>query len=91
MQKYAKKETPNLSTDADSSSAAKKLLSKEEWGGGDKASISEHLPVFRAPRESDGRSAPVHGLVTLHTSPRTQKKLHERGQTDMYINWHRDY
>ena len=36
-------------------------------------------PVFRAPREGDGRSAPVHGRVTLHTSSRTQKKLHGKG------------
>ena len=43
------------------------------------ASISEHLPVFRAPREGDGRSAPVHGRVALCTSPLTQKKLHGEG------------
>ena len=51
------------------------------------ASISEHLPVFRAPRKDDGRSAPVHGRVTLHTSPRTQK-ITLKG-TNIYI--HRDY
>ena len=38
---------------------------------------SEHLPVFRAPREGKGRSAPVHGQETLRPGPR--KKLHERG------------
>ena len=37
------------------------------------AFISEHTPVFRAPREGDGRSAPVHGRVTIHTSSPTQK------------------
>ena len=26
--------------------------------------ISEHLPVFRAPHEGDGRSTPVHGHWT---------------------------
>ena len=30
-----------------------------------KKSILEHLPVFRAPCEADGRSAPVHGGVTF--------------------------
>ena len=43
------------------------------------ASNSEHLPVFSAPREGEGRSAPVHGLGTLRTSPQTQKKLHGKG------------
>ena len=42
----------------------------------------EHLPVFRASREGEGCSAPVHGRGTLRTSPRKQKiNCMGRGQT----------
>ena len=67
----------------------------ELWGGGRAdAAISEHLPVFRAPHEGNGGSAPVHGRVALRTSPRTHKKSHGKGtdrQTDPVGNRHRYY
>ena len=61
--------------------------------GGGVTPILEHLPVFRAPREADGRSTPVHGRVTLHTSPWTQKFAWEGDrQTDKHFgDGHCDY
>ena len=59
----------------------------DPWGGeifssSFSASNSEHLPVFRAPREGKGRFAPVHGRGTLRLGPR--KKLHgTHRQTDI--------
>ena len=48
------------------------------------ASNLEHLPVFRAPRKSQGHSAPVRGRRTLRTIPHTQKIAWEgdKQQTD---------
>ena len=42
-----------------------------------------HLPVFRASRKGQGRSAPVHGRGTLRTSPR--KKIAREGDIYIYI------
>ena len=43
-----------------------------------------HPPlIFRAPRVGDGRSTPVLGRVTLHTSSSTQKNYMKRD--DRYI------
>ena len=53
--------------------------------------ILEHVSVFRAPCEGDGRSTPVHGRLTLHTSPQAQKNRMGRGQTDKERDGHRDY
>ena len=59
------------------------------WGNGGVgvAPISEHLPVFRTPREGEGRSATVHGRGTLRLSPRKKKymKMGKDRQTDIWI------
>ena len=71
--------------------------SMDEWrkGGVGDASISEHLPLFRAPCEGDRCSAPVHGRGKLRTSPPTQKKEKVAWWGDIYIqiyiDRHRDY
>ena len=44
-----------------------------------KGLIAENLPIFRAPRKGEGRSAPAHGQGTLRPSPR-KKKCMGRGQ-----------
>ena len=46
-------------------------------GGGD-ASISEHLPVFRAPREADGRMHQSTDEGRMHQST-DAKKSHGKG------------
>ena len=94
------RETPNLSTYAHSStnnlfSLAKnakmlKMLKMLKRGVGHESN-SEHLPVFRAPCEGKGRSAPVHGRGTLRTSPRTQKSCTGRGHIYTYIDRNCDY
>ena len=77
----------------------KGLFCKKKKGGG-VVSNSEYLPVFRAPRRGEGRSAPVHRRGTLRTSlwmkvapPRyTQKNCTGRGQTThKKTDRHRDY
>ena len=47
--------------------------------------VNPENTVFRAPREADGRSTPVHGRVTLRTSPRTQQKNYMKGDRQIYI------
>ena len=48
--------------------------------------IQVQLPVFRAPRKGEARSAPVHGRGTLRTSLTTQKNCRGRGQTDRHTH-----
>ena len=43
------------------------------------SSNSEHLPVFRAPREGEARSAPVYRQGLLRTRSPSQKKMHGKG------------
>ena len=54
-------------------------------GGMGGTSNSEHLPIFRAPCEGKGRSAPVHGRGTLRPGQRKKKITWEgdKQQTDI--------
>ena len=66
-----------------------KLLGGRGEEGGGVASNLEHLPVYRAPRKGEGRSAPVHGQGTLRPGP-CKKKIAWEGDTQ-HTDKHRNY
>ena len=61
---------------------SRKSQSQVGGGGGGDKSISEHPPVFRAPRAGDVHAASVQGRVMLHTSSRTPKNCMGKGHTN---------